>query len=198
MGTKTGATGKGSLGLGLGFGREACGRTHSHGQSSNGPPHMPSCTVSRRAGATHGQFRIQKQIGTLYSFFPNSVRVLQADSVYEVPLTVGPSRTLVAIRIGMPSGFPDTAPVITVAPALSHRWVSHEMRVVGHEALATWNRSFSVGKIVKDIEIEFNLRPPTLFAPSATTLKPIQQQHGMPAQYAKHETHDFPEISYQR
>lgn len=80
----------------------------------------------------------------------------------ELPLVVGPTRASVALIINLPEGFPHVPPIIKVLPAVAQRWVDSEMRVVGHEALTMWNRNMSLGKIVKDIEIEFNLRPPTV------------------------------------
>jgi hypothetical protein len=117
--------------------------------------------------------RLQKQLGTLYSFFPNSVQAIEPNSVYQVHMAVGPSRIRLALELNLPRGFPEVAPILSVSPSVAHRWVSYDMRVVGHEALATWHRNLSVGKIIKDIEIEFNLRPPTIVVASHPPVRPV-------------------------
>lgn len=90
--------------------------------------------------------------------------MVKRNEIIELPLVVGPTRAPVTLIVNLPEGFPNVAPIIKVLPAVAQRWVDSEMRVVGHEALAMWNRNMSLGKIVKDIEIEFNLRPPTIIA----------------------------------
>lgn len=114
----------------------------------------------------------------MYSFFPGQVRVVQVDSKFEILLNVGPSRIQVNTVITLPSGFPEVPPVVTISPGVAQRWVSQDMRVVGHEALAAWHRNFSLGKVIKDIEIEFNLRPPIIIAspePASVALVPSEQ-----------------------
>lgn len=110
----------------------------------------------------HLSIRAQRQLESLYSFFPGQVRVTQVGRQYEVALLVGPSRTMVTITIWLPSDFPQGRPTLSVSPALAHHWVDREMRIIGHGSLAGWNPSFSLGKIIKDVEIEFNLRPPSI------------------------------------
>lgn len=76
---------------------------------------------------------------------------------------------LVILKVTLPEEFPFEAPVIVVSPPVSHRWVDRDMQVVGHESLATWSTEHCLGKILKDIELEFNLRPPQIlhgFVPS--------------------------------
>lgn len=108
--------------------------------------------------------RLQRQLVNLESFFPGQVRSIKTNEIYEVSVVVGPSRMPISLTVILPGGFPDCSPHIKVAPPVRQRWVDQEMRVVGHEALFSWHRSLSLGKIMKDIEIEFNLRPPTLIS----------------------------------
>lgn len=76
-----------------------------------------------------------------------------------------------SLRITLPNGFPDISPIIVVSPPVVQRWVGQDMKVVGHESIVSWNRNCSLGKIIKDIEIEFNLRPPTaILSPSPATI----------------------------
>jgi hypothetical protein len=138
---------------------------------------------------------LQKQITTLYSFFPNQVRVLQTGRVFEIPLTVGPLRVQLSLTITLPNEFPDIVPIISVTPGVAQRWVNHEMRVVGHEGLAAWHRNLSVGKIVKDIEIEFNLRPPTIIVSPAPPAG--QNYHSNPTP-RQSEIISFPEVNSQK
>jgi len=108
--------------------------------------------------------RTQKQIGTIYSFFPNQVQVLQPGVAYDVFIFAGHVRQPFTLKVMLPGTFPDVAPIITVSPPVNHRWVSHDMRIVGHENLAVWHRNYALGKILKDIEIEFGLRPPSVIS----------------------------------
>ncbi|PJF17184.1 hypothetical protein PSACC_02982 [Paramicrosporidium saccamoebae] len=134
---------------------------------------------------------LQKQITSLYSFFPNQVRVLQPGTVFEVPLTVGPLRVQLSLTITLPNEFPNAVPVISVTPGVAQRWVNHEMRVVGHEGLAAWHRNLSIGKIVKDIEIEFNLRPPTIVV---SPISPAGQNYHSHPTSRQSEALSFPEL----
>jgi len=49
---------------------------------------------------------------------------------------------------------------MTVEPALNHAWIDANMDIIGHPALKSWNGMVYIGKILKDIELEFSLRPP--------------------------------------
>lgn len=113
----------------------------------------------------------QKQIGTLYSYFPaHQITISDPNSRFSVSLTISRLNVPILLKITLPEQFPDEAPHITVSPPIAHRWVGRDMRVFGHESLATWNRTLCLGKILKDIELEFNLRPPQLlpgFTPSS-------------------------------
>lgn len=53
-------------------------------------------------------------------------------------------------------------PVLSVSPALVHPWVNSQMLLVGHEKLQKWDSYASVGKILKEVEQEFMIRPPIL------------------------------------
>ncbi len=123
--------------------------------------------------------------------------MLTPNELFEIPLQVGTNRILVTLVVSLPSGFPDIAPIITVMPPVAQRWVSSEMRVVGHEALATWNRNMSLGKIVKDVEIEFNLRPPSLLTipPLASSGSNAQAAVAASSAFAIKQKTAFPEVT---
>ena len=104
--------------------------------------------------------RYQRQIGSLFATYPNQVRGLQNGNHFEVPVYLATARLSITIVVRLEQGFPDTPPTIQIHPPIAHRWVNHEGKVVGHEHLVNWNKNCALGRIVKDIEIEFNLRPP--------------------------------------
>jgi len=115
----------------------------------------------------------QEQILNLHSFYPSQVRTVVNNERFEIPMIVGPMRVAIPILITLPDGFPDAAPVLKVSPAVIQPWVDREMRIVGHETLSRWSRNNMLGKLLKDVEIEFSLRPPmvtgALNAPAITS-----------------------------
>lgn len=98
----------------------------------------------------------------LHSFYPSQVRTVVHNERFEIPMIVGPMRVAITIIIILPEGFPDVAPILKVFPALIQPWVDKEMKIVGHESLSRWNRNNMLGKVLKDVEIEFSLRPPVV------------------------------------
>ncbi len=125
---------------------------------------------------------VESQVQTLHTFFPGQVRTVQSYSLYELPLTVGASRLSICVRVRLAEGFPlSSPPIISVSPSLSHRWVDGQMNVFGHPSLAGWNASCSLGKILKDIEIEFNLRSPAVVPPPSAS-----NHHGTGSLFQQH------------
>ena len=104
----------------------------------------------------------QEQILNLHSFYPTQVRTVINNERFEIPMIVGPMRVAITIIITLPEGFPDVAPILKVFPALIQPWVDKEMKIIGHESLSRWSRNNMLGKVLKDVEIEFSLRPPVI------------------------------------
>lgn len=81
-----------------------------------------------------------------------------------------------------------------VEPPLMHPWIDGSMNIIGHQALQLWNPGHNLGRILKDVELEFSLRPPRVLqaAPQAAP-QMAPQATREPAQREKVEI-SFPEI----
>ena len=112
--------------------------------------------------------RRRKQIASLREH-SLSVRELQRDTTYEVPCTIPSTSTLAGytlyLIVTLPPQFPDNKqpPTIQIRPPpmVAHAWVDARTGIiVGHDKLNNWNQHVSLGKLVKDIIQEFQIRNP--------------------------------------
>jgi len=106
----------------------------------------------------------------MFAYFPGTTSQLQAGYQYQVSLHSTRSNLAFSLLITLPQGFPSVAPEINVVqPAMSHAWIDGNgstMRVWGHPALRQWNGTVQLGKVLKDVELEFSLRSPTILSPN--------------------------------
>ena len=87
------------------------------------------------------------------------MRELVPGSQYEIPLMISSNLTIF-LSILLPPSFPNGPPVFVVKPHVRHAWINAQGYLVGHDKLSNWSQHASLGKIVKDINIEFSIRPP--------------------------------------
>lgn len=106
-------------------------------------------------------FRLQDHISSLYSYFPGKVLEFEPMMIYQISMQSSRAQINYSLTATLPPDFPAVCPVFSVEPALAHSWINSSMDVVGHPALKTWTGTVLIGKIIKDIELEFSLRPPT-------------------------------------
>ncbi|TPX37748.1 hypothetical protein SmJEL517_g00606 [Synchytrium microbalum] len=113
-----------------------------------------------------------------------TVRELTKDTNFEILATLSSTLTVFLV-ITLPPQFPDKPPVIQIRPppAVSHAWIdSRTGQVVGHDKLTSgWNQHVSLGKLVKDIIQEFQIRNPVVIAGQGVAVDPRAQPY-TPAQ----------------
>lgn len=105
---------------------------------------------------------VNAHISSIYSSFPGKVEELQPRGKYQLSLFAVRANLRFAAVITLPPNFPMVPPVVSVEPALSHPWVDGKMDIYGHPQLNKWTGSVLIGKILKDVEMEFSLRPPQI------------------------------------
>jgi ubiquitin-protein ligase len=93
------------------------------------------------------------------------VRELAADSQYEI-IAALPASTI-GLTVYLPPTFPHVPPALLVRPPVRHAWIDERGYIVNFDKLVNWNQHVSLGKLVKDILVEFSIRPP-LVHPNAS------------------------------
>ncbi|KAJ3128478.1 Vacuolar protein sorting-associated protein 37A [Nowakowskiella sp. JEL0407] len=75
----------------------------------------------------------------------------------------GLSGTNLYIYVILPPNFPEMPPTITVKPIIGHAWVNSQTgQISGHDKLTRWNLHVNLGKLLKEISQEFQIRKPKL------------------------------------
>lgn len=110
---------------------------------------------------------------SISSFYPSQLEVVQEARHYRVIFPIATAPNSVQINIHISPQFPFAPPTMLVSPPMAHPWLDKEGRLVGHPHLLAWHQSHSIGKILKDLEIEFSLRPPV---PVSTKARPSLKQ----------------------
>ena len=80
-----------------------------------------------------------------------------------------------------------------VEPPMVHPWVDGSMNIIGHQALQLWNPGHNLGRILKDLELEFSLRPPRVLPMAPQVPQMAAPPPREPVQREKIEL-SFPEI----
>lgn len=97
----------------------------------------------------------RKQIDSLSQY---QIAYSRVGDNYEIPCQL-PLGTLV-ITMSLPAAFPSAAPSFVVRPLVSHPSLDSAGRVL-ETRMPTWTMNTSLGRMVKDLLIEFTQRPPT-------------------------------------
>ncbi len=146
-------------------------------------------------------FSVQQHIASLFSFFSGKTIELQPRGKYQVSLFVSRANLSCSVVVTLPPNFPSYPPVFSVEPPMAHPWIDSKMDIYGHPSLVSWNATVLIGKILKDIELEFGLRPPHAINISANIPRdagvlPVAQQNYEPRKPATPEDSkiSFPEI----
>lgn len=105
--------------------------------------------------SNHANLR-KKQIQSLESNLIQHRQLTQTS--YEIPCHL-PLGTIYVI-LTLPAQFPSEAPVLEVKPLVRHPWLNHQGKVVYHESLLNWSMNNSLGRVIKELLVEFQLRPP--------------------------------------
>ncbi|KAJ1558599.1 pre-rRNA processing protein [Nowakowskiella sp. JEL0078] len=108
----------------------------------------------------------QAQINSLHSH-GLSVRELRRNTEFEIPFVThsdGRSANLSLILM-LPIDFPERSPSISVRPVLAHSWVNPQSGLLtGHDKLGQrWSQHNNIGKLIKEIIQEFQIRNPQRF-----------------------------------
>lgn len=130
--------------------------------------------------------RVLQHVSSLHQYFPGRVTELAPRQSYRLDVFIARAAMNLTFMINFSPTFPVVPPSIAVQPALSHAWVDGNMNVYGHPSLLSWNGAVLVGKIIKDVELEFSLRPPMVL-PQAPRTAPQ-------APAAREEAVSFPEV----
>jgi hypothetical protein len=131
-----------------------------------------------------------KQIKSLES---NSIihRQISEDS-WEIPCNT-PLGTIYIILFTPPL-FPEIKPRLIVKPLVRHDWLDAEGVVVGHQGLMNWGLNTSLGRVIKELMVEFQLRPPQKIIEPQSVQQ--QQNHSFQAPIQQH--HFSPQISHRQ
>ncbi|XP_063970203.1 vacuolar protein sorting-associated protein 37A-like [Lytechinus pictus] len=121
-----------------------------------------------------------KQIESLRTLNPNVVE-LKRDEEYRVGFSCGANN--VTFTISLPADFPQTKPVITVAPSMRHGLVDESMQVVRYLPLINFNVQTDLGRLVQNLIQDFS-KVPMFIQPDASQQRTIptvpQYQHFRP------------------
>ncbi|XP_030836135.1 vacuolar protein sorting-associated protein 37A isoform X1 [Strongylocentrotus purpuratus] len=126
------------------------------------------------------QAQRSKQIDSLRALNPNVVE-LKRDEEYRVGFTCGVNH--VTFTISLPADFPQTKPIITVAPPMRHGFLDESMQVVRYLPLINFNVQTDLGRLVQNMVQEF-CKAPMFIQPDASQQRAVptvpQYQHFMP------------------
>ncbi|KAJ1336669.1 hypothetical protein BSLG_006988 [Batrachochytrium salamandrivorans] len=119
-----------------------------------------------------GLYRRQRQVASLGAH-NLTYRQIVPDSQFEIVLPQdGMSlhqQPLVLTLLLMPA-FPNTAPIVYLRPLCTHPWINSQGQVVGHDRLANWSQHASLGRVLKEVQTEFKIRPPLRASPDGHPL----------------------------
>ncbi|TPX30198.1 hypothetical protein SeMB42_g07957 [Synchytrium endobioticum] len=148
--------------------------SNSNGSAYWGIPGLSSSSSTPSASTAMQELR-RKQIASLRDH-SLSVREVQRDTTFEVSCSI-PSTPTVAgytlcLVVTLPPQFPDNQqpPTIQVRPppVVAHAWIDARTGlIVGHDKLSNWNQHVSLGKLVKEIIQEFQIRHPAIVSSPA-------------------------------
>lgn len=125
---------------------------------------------SNLPAATPLQDLRSKQIESLRNLNPNVVE-LKRDEEYRVGFNCGSNH--VTFTIYLPPEFPQTKPIITVAPIMRHGFLDESMKVVRYLPLINFNVQTDLGRLIQTLIQDFS-KSPMFIQPE------VAQQRGMP------------------
>lgn len=139
---------------------------------------------------------LQDHISSIYSYFPGKVVELEPMMIYQISMQCSRAQLNYFLTATLPPSFPTVCPIITVEPALNHAWINANMDIIGHPALKSWNGMVYIGKILKDIELEFSLRPPNYSMASTGANANQTQRSSVVSRSLEHKNSESPTLSF--